>query len=81
MVMRATVLDGYARGDAAPLRDVLRALGDAVKSIEVDVPAVLGDLDTPDDLRALGEGRLALTHQGHTAHDVTRLAEKSRRAR
>ncbi len=56
VVVRAAVLDGYARGEAVPLRDRLRACGDALRSVDVEVDAVLGDLDTPEDLRAMGLG-------------------------
>ncbi|MFO0652062.1 MAG: NTP transferase domain-containing protein [Polyangiales bacterium] len=53
VLVRAGVLAPYLRREARPLRDVLRALGAGLVSVPVDVAAVPGDLDTPDDLEAL----------------------------
>lgn len=51
VLVRAEALAPYARGGAPPLRDVLHDLGARVAIVPVAVRAVLGDLDTPDDLR------------------------------
>ncbi len=56
VLVRAPVLAPYVRREPSPLRDVLRALGAALVSVPVDVSAVPGDLDTPDDLKALARG-------------------------
>ena len=40
-----------------PLRDVLAEAGDARRRVEVDDERVVGDLDTPSDVRALLSGR------------------------
>jgi CTP:molybdopterin cytidylyltransferase MocA len=55
VVVRAAVLAGYARGDAAPLREVLRAAAWRAVEVPVDDAAVLGDFDTPE---ALARGRV-----------------------
>lgn len=51
VLVRARALEPYLRGEAPPLRELLRALGGRVVSVPVSLPAVLGDLDTPEDLR------------------------------
>lgn len=51
VVCAADVLRSLAAAPR-PLRDVLRALGDARVRVPVDDPAVTLDLDTPDDFRA-----------------------------
>jgi molybdenum cofactor cytidylyltransferase/nicotine blue oxidoreductase len=55
VLIRTAVLKAYERvyeragGRPAPLREVLRALGKAVRDVEVDGPEAITDLDTPDD--------------------------------
>jgi molybdenum cofactor cytidylyltransferase/nicotine blue oxidoreductase len=54
VLIRTAVLKAYERvseraGRPAPLREVLRALGKAVRDVEVDCPEAITDLDTPDD--------------------------------
>ena len=55
VVVRAAVLAGYVRGDAAPLREVLREAPWRAVEVAVDDAAVLGDFDTPE---ALAGGRV-----------------------
>jgi CTP:molybdopterin cytidylyltransferase MocA len=50
VLLRATALEPYRRGDAPPLRDHLRALGPAALDVDVDDASVLEDLDTPADV-------------------------------
>lgn len=51
VLVRAEALAPYRLGEAPPLRALLAALGPRVIVVPVDLPAVLGDLDTPEDLR------------------------------
>lgn len=57
VVARRAVLSSYeadARGSAPTLREVLAAVGvPRRRRVELDDPRVLGDLDTPADVRAL----------------------------
>jgi CTP:molybdopterin cytidylyltransferase MocA len=50
VVLRPVALARYAEPSPPPLRDHLRALGDAVIGVEVNDPAVLVDLNTAADV-------------------------------
>jgi molybdenum cofactor cytidylyltransferase len=49
-LVRPEVLAPYVRGETAPLRDVLGALGASRTRLAVDDPAIAGDFDWPSDL-------------------------------
>ena len=49
VAMQNAALDRYRQPDPPPLRDHLRALGDACIGVEVRDPDVLVDIDTPAD--------------------------------
>jgi len=54
ILCRPDVLAPYRTArPAPPLRDVLRALGDAHARVTVDDPRILRDLDRPDDVAAI----------------------------
>jgi CTP:molybdopterin cytidylyltransferase MocA len=54
VLVRAALLDAHygprASGPPRPLREVLASAGELVRDVRVDEPAVLADLDTPDEL-------------------------------
>jgi len=49
VVLRAAALEPYRQGQAPPLRDRLRELGDAVVDVAVNDARVLADIDTEQD--------------------------------
>ncbi|APR87146.1 hypothetical protein A7982_12495 [Minicystis rosea] len=53
VALRRAALERYAAPDPPPLRDHLRALGDAVGDVEVSDTTVLIDLNTPADVMGL----------------------------
>lgn len=53
VALRRAALDRYAEPEPPPLRDHLRALGEAVADVDVNDPAVLLDLNTPADVMGL----------------------------
>ncbi|MET0594285.1 MAG: NTP transferase domain-containing protein [Polyangiaceae bacterium] len=82
VILRRQLLAPYeaARDDEPPsLRDVLAGAMESRRRVEVDDPRVLGDLDTPADLRALrgGAEERDVAPGGASAHRLSKETRSS----
>jgi CTP:molybdopterin cytidylyltransferase MocA len=65
IVARAPLLDRYRAAEPIPLRDALCALGDALRSVDVDDPSIHADIDDRAALRS------SLIARGLSPHEPT----------